>query len=431
MSVELTMPALSPTMEKGTLARWLVGVGDPVRPGDLIAEIETDKATMEFEAIDEGVVLAILVPAATHDVPVGTPIAVIGAPDEAGVTPATQAAPDIAPVAAVTPAAQPASVPAPAPRVSEAVAPLAPVIASTTSARIKASPLARRLAMAQGIDLASVQGSGPGGRIVKADLVASRPSAGAGSSLPAPSRIEPAPQTDLSAQQAIPHDVISLSAMRRTIARRLTESKQTIPHIYLTVDVRLDALLDVRAALNESLAGRGVKVSVNDMMIRALALALVEIPQCNVAFAGDALLRFQRVDVAVAVSIPGGLITPVVAGADGKGLSAIAIETRALAERAREGRLQPHEYQGGTASLSNLGMHGIRQFDAVINPPQAMIMAVGAAEQRAIVTGGEIRTATMLSATGSFDHRAVDGADAAALMNAFRNLVENPLLLMV
>ena len=397
MSVEFRMPALSPTMEKGTLAKWLIQPGQPVRAGDLLVEIETDKAAMEVEAVDEGVLLKVLVPEGTEDIAVGTPIALIGREGEAA----------DAPPSAVAPA------PAPAPVQAEPVR----VVASD----VRATPLARRLAAARGIDLAAITGSGPSGRITKADL---------GFAAPAPVAQPASPVApvafDLGAQKAIPHAEEKLSGMRRTIARRLTESKQQIPHIYLTVDVRLDALLALRAELNAALAGRGVKLSVNDMMIKALALALIEVPQCNVAFAGDSLLRFARADISVAVSIPNGLITPVIADAGSKSLSAIAVEMKTLGARAREGKLQPHEYQGGTASLSNLGMFGIRQFEAVINPPQAMILAIGTGEERAIVVDGRVEVAAMLTATGSFDHRAVDGADAARFMGAFKRLVEAP-----
>ncbi len=439
MPTDVKMPALSPTMEKGAIARWLVRVGDAVKAGDLIAEIETDKATMEIESADEGTLLEIVIAEGTQDVPVGTTIAVIGDEGEARAAPAAAGAPDIAPVPVVAASAapEPAAVMAPAPAapspepvgLSANPAQASPAQASPAQASpaqaspAKASPLARRIAGARGIDLGAIRGSGPNGRIVKADL-----------GIPAPATAAPSPaapvapaQFDLTAQRDIPHEEVKLSSMRRTIARRLTESKQQIPHIYLSVDVRLDALLALRGDVNAMLSARGVKVSVNDMLVKALALALREVPSCNVSFAGETLLQYSRSDISVAVSVPGGLITPVVKGADRKALSAIAEETRELTARARDGKLQPAEYQGGTASISNMGMMDIRQFDAVINPPQAMILAVGAAEKRAVVIEDALAIATMMTVTGSFDHRAVDGADAAALMNALRRLIEQPM----
>ncbi len=295
---------------------------------------------------------------------------------------------------------------------------------------MKASPLARRLAGQQGIDLAGVAGSGPGGRIVKADLAGApagaAPAAATPSAAPAATNA-PAPAV---VDTDIPHEEIKLSNMRKTIARRLTEAKQTIPHIYLTVDIQLDALLKLRGDLNKGLEARGVKLSVNDMLIKALAVALVEVPECNVSISGDHLLKYSRADISVAVSIPGGLITPIIAGADTKTMSAISKEMAELAGRAKEGKLQPHEYQGGTASISNMGMFGIKQFDAVINPPQGMILAIGAGEKRPYVVNDSLQIATVMSATGSFDHRAIDGADGARLMKAFKQLVENPIAML-
>jgi pyruvate dehydrogenase E2 component (dihydrolipoyllysine-residue acetyltransferase) len=418
MPIELKMPALSPTMEEGTLAKWLVKEGDKVVSGDILAEIETDKATMEFEAVDEGTIARILVPEGSDGVKVGTVIALIAGEGEdvSAATPAPAPAKTPEPVAkdaGETGAGQPAE---------ETPAPPPPAPAKAEAGdRVKASPLARRLAQAQGIDLGSLTGSGPGGRIVKADLGAppAKPEAAAPSAAP-PARVE----TD------IPHEIVKLSNMRKTIARRLTEAKQTIPHIYLTVDIQLDALLKLRGDLNKGLEARGIKLSVNDMLIKALAAALIEVPECNVSISGDQLLKYSRADISVAVSIPGGLITPIVAGADAKSLSAIAKEIHDLAGRAKEGKLQPHEYQGGTASISNMGMYGIKQFDAVINPPQGMIMAIGAGEKRPYVINDSLQIATIMSATGSFDHRAIDGADGARLMQAFKRLVENPLAML-
>jgi pyruvate dehydrogenase E2 component (dihydrolipoamide acetyltransferase) len=298
---------------------------------------------------------------------------------------------------------------------------------------VKASPLARRLAQAQNIDLSSIQGSGPGGRIVRADVdaAAGRTPAAAPQPVGAPAAPAPALATHLvmpgPIEQAIPHEAIKLSNVRKTIARRLTESKQQIPHIYLTVDINLDAMLKLRGELNTGLESRSVKLSVNDLLIKALAQALIEVPECNVAFAGDQLLKYSRADISVAVSIPAGLITPIIVGADTKSVSAISTEMKDLAARARDGKLQPTEYQGGTASLSNMGMYGIKNFEAVINPPQGMIMAIGAGEKRPYVINDSLQIATVMSATGSFDHRAIDGADGAKLMQAFKRLVEKPL----
>ena len=428
MSIELKMPALSPTMEEGTLAKWLVKEGDTVSSGDILAEIETDKATMEFEAVDEGKIAKILVPEGSDGVKVGTPIAILAGDGEElpASAPATKA--EAAPppkkeepkVEAAPPAKGGGETPA---------APSAPAAAAPRSDggdRIKASPLARRLADAQGIDLGTLKGSGPGGRIVRADLGA----AGGGAMAPTRQAAAQAPAAAPTAHVEpldIPHEAVKLSNMRKTIARRLTESKQQIPHIYLTLDTNLDALLKLRTELNAGLANRGVKLSVNDMLIKALALALIEVPECNVSFAGDQLIKYSRADISVAVSIPNGLITPIIVGAEGKAISAISKEMADLAARAKEGKLQPQEYQGGTASLSNMGMFGIKHFEAVINPPQAMIMAIGAGEKRPYVIDDSLQIATVMSATGSFDHRAIDGADGARLMKAFKQLVESPL----
>jgi pyruvate dehydrogenase E2 component (dihydrolipoamide acetyltransferase) len=425
MAIELKMPALSPTMEEGTLAKWLVKEGDIVKSGDLIAEIETDKATMEFEAIDEGVINSILVAEGTEGVKVGTVIATIqGEEDE---KPSPKAAPAAAAPVIVEPvsARQPSAEQGPSTGSGRTETP-----AKTTGNRIIASPLAKRLAAAQGIDLAGIAGSGPNGRIIKADLESlSSKTVGA-----EPSEVRPTTENRPSTNSrpavdggGIPHEVIKLSGMRKTIARRLTESKQQVPHIYLTVDIRLDALLRLRGELNASLEGRGIKLSVNDMLIKALGVALREVPACNVSFVGDTMLQYSRSDISVAVSIPNGLITPIITDAGNKSISAICTEMAALAAKAKDGKLQPHEYQGGTASLSNMGMMGIKQFEAVINPPQGMIMAIGAGEKRPYVVDDALAIATVMSATGSFDHRAIDGADGAMLMKVFKELVEKPL----
>ncbi len=413
MPTELKMPALSPTMEEGTLAKWLVKEGDIVSSGDILAEIETDKATMEFEAVDEGTISKILVAEGSDGVKVGTPIALIAAEGEdasAAAEPAPAPKADAPAAAAPTPAEAPKPAPVPAAA--------APAPAKAAGDRIKASPLARRLAEQEGIDLATLKGSGPNGRIVRADLGG------------APAAAAPQPQAQAAAAAVpgeIPHETVKLSNMRKTIARRLTESKQQIPHIYLTVDIQLDALLKLRSELNAGLAPRNIKLSVNDLLIKALAHALIEVPECNVSFAGDNLLKYSRADISVAVSIPGGLITPIIAAADSKTVSAISAEMKDLAGRAKDGKLQPHEYQGGTASISNMGMYGIKAFDAVINPPQGMIMAIGAGEKRPYVINDSLQIATVMSATGSFDHRAIDGADGARLMQAFKRIVEAPL----
>lgn len=416
MPIEIKMPALSPTMEEGTLAKWLVKVGDKVSSGDIMAEIETDKATMEFEAVDEGTIVAITVPEGTEGVKVGAVIATLASDDEDAATPAPKTAPTAA-APKVAPAPAPVATAAPAP------APAAPKV--VTGDRVVASPLAKRIAGQLGVDLGKVAGSGPNSRIIKADVELAAGGAGAPA---APVVSATAPVAAVATPDfGIPYEAEKLNNVRKTIARRLTEAKQTIPHIYLTVDVRLDALLKLRGELNKALEPQGVKLSVNDLMIKALAKALEIVPKCNVSFAGDELRKFTRSDISVAVAAPSGLITPIIIDAGSKTVSQISKEMAALAAKAREGKLQPHEYQGGTASLSNLGMFGIKQFDAVINPPQAMILAIGAGEQRPYVVDGALAVATVMSATGSFDHRAIDGADGAALMQAFKQLVEHPL----
>jgi pyruvate dehydrogenase E2 component (dihydrolipoamide acetyltransferase) len=431
MPIEIRMPALSPTMEEGTIARWLVKAGDEVRSGDVLAEIETDKAVMEFEAVDEGKIASIDVAEGSEPVKVGTVIATIAGEDEAEAPPKAKAKaeapkagksePVQAPKPTAAPTAPKADEKAPAEKPAPATAP------AQKGDRVIASPLARRIAAQQGIDLHAVRGTGPNGRIIRADLDGV---AAAGSPTKPPAPDTPAlakPQAAPEVPGEIPHEAIKLSAMRRTIARRLTEAKQTIPHYYLTIDCRLDALLEARAQMNEALQPRGIKLSVNDFLIKALGAALVAVPDANVRYTEEAMLKFSRVDISMAVAIPGGLITPVIVDVAAKSLSTIAREAQDLAARAREGKLKPEEYQGGTASISNLGMYGIRQFEAVINPPQAMILAVGAGEKRPWVLDDQVKMATILSATGSFDHRAVDGATGAELMEAFKRAVEAPL----
>lgn len=433
MPIEIKMPALSPTMEEGKLAKWLVKEGDTVSSGDIMAEIETDKATMEFEAVDEGTVGKILVPEGSEGVKVGTVIAVLAGEDEDAS--AVDAAP--APAAKVPEAKRPSADTA---KPSPAPAPAPAQQTTSKEGRILASPLARRLAEAKGVDLSGLTGTGPKGRLVKADIEAAQPgtakpkapapaAAAATEAAPAkPATVEMAAETKALLDDRIPHSVEKLSGMRKTIARRLAQSMQEAPHIYLTVDIRLDKLMALRAELNAALEKQGVKVSVNDMLIKALGKALIDVPECNVTFAGNEMIKYSRADISVAVSIPGGLITPIVQDANGKSFSEISKATKDLGARAKEGKLKPEEYQGGTASISNMGMMGIKQFTAVINPPQSTILAIGAGEKRPwVMPDGSLGVATVMSATGSFDHRAVDGADGARLMAAFKEYVESPL----
>ena len=421
MSIEIKMPALSPTMEEGTLAKWLVKEGDTVKSGDIMAEIETDKATMEFEAVDEGTIARIMVAEGTDGVKVGTPIALLA--EEGEDVSAAEA-----PKKAEAPEAKPEEKPAPK---AETPQPAAPA-AKSEGDRIKASPLAKRIAAEKGVDLSAVAGSGPNGRIVKADLEGAKPGVApaAKPQAAAPAATAEAPAAAPKAiwfDDTIPHEAEKLSNIRKTIARRLTEAKQTIPHIYLTVDVRLDALLKLRSELNKGLESRGVKLSVNDLLIKALAVTLEQSPKCNVTYAGDQLIKYSRVDISVAVSTPTGLITPIIRDAASISLSKISTQMKELAGRAKEGKLKPEEYQGGTASISNMGMFGIKQFDAVINPPQGMILAIGAGEKRPYIVDDALGVATVMSATGSFDHRAIDGADGAEMLKLFKELVESPL----
>ena len=448
MPIEVKMPALSPTMEEGTLAKWMVKVGDKISAGDLMAEIETDKATMEFEAVDEGTVASIAIDEGAEGVAVGTVIMTLA---EEGEDPAevaasggadTQTAPEGSSPTAANGSSEPAKAQPRAEADPERTPPRADAKAngSASGERTIASPLARRMAEQAGIDLSAVKGSGPNGRIVKADIEGLDSSASTAQAAKASDKADgehllqspktPA-KTPAESEFGAPFEAQKLNNVRKVIARRLTEAKQTIPHIYLTVDVRLDALLKLRGELNKSLEADGVKLSVNDLLIKALARALQRVPKCNVSFQGDELHQYTREDISVAVAAPSGLITPIIVDAGRKGLAQISNEMKELAGKARDGKLQPHEYQGGTASLSNLGMFGTKQFDAVINPPQAMILAVGAGEQRPHVIDGALGVATVMSATGSFDHRAIDGADGAALMQAFQQLVENPMGLVV
>jgi pyruvate dehydrogenase E2 component (dihydrolipoamide acetyltransferase) len=428
MATTILMPALSPTMTEGKLAQWLKAEGETVSAGDVIAEIETDKATMEVEAVDEGVLGKIVVAAGTDGVAVNSVIAVLLEDGEdlsdvdiaglaAAAAPASPAPASPAPApAAPAPAAAP---PVAAPPAPVAAAQAAPPAASGT--RIFASPLARRIAADAGLDLGHVSGSGPRGRIVKRDVEAAIAS-GVSAAAPAPVAVGAMP--GMPDYIAIPN-----SMMRKTIARRLSESKQQAPHFYLTVDCRLDELLELRKKLNNN--ATDFKLSVNDLIIRAAALALKQVPAANASWFEDEIRQWQAVDISVAVAIDGGLITPIIRGAEGKGLKQISAEMKDLAGRARDGKLLPEEYQGGTFSISNLGMFGIKEFAAVINPPQGAILAVGAGEQRPVVNDGELAVATVMSCTLSSDHRVVDGAVGAEFMQAFKLLIEDPLKMLL
>jgi pyruvate dehydrogenase E2 component (dihydrolipoamide acetyltransferase) len=442
MPVNVLMPALSPTMEKGNLAKWLKKEGDTIKSGDIIAEIETDKATMEVEAVDEGTLAKILVPEGSQDVPVNEIIAVIAGEGEDASSvkaPVAKAAPAPAAVSAPVPTAVAAPSPASAP------APAAPIVAAPQAgARVFASPLAKRIAREAGIDIGAIAGSGPHGRVVERDVrsaleggtakAAPRPSASVAASGPAP--VQGMGDETIKkmfapgSYQEIPHD-----SMRKTIARRLTEAKSTIPHFYLTVDCELDGLLALREQINAAapvVDGKpAYKVSVNDFVIKALALAMKRVPDANVTWTDGAMLKHTACDVGVAVSIPGGLITPVVRDADKKTLSVISNEMKDYAARAKARKLKPEEYQGGTTAVSNLGMFGIKDFAAVINPPHATILAVGAGEQRVVVKNGAPAVATVMSVTLSTDHRAVDGALGAEFLSAFKTLIEKPMAMLV
>ena len=416
MPIQITMPALSPTMTEGTLAKWLKKEGDAIAAGDVVCEIETDKATMEVEAVDEGTLGRILVAEGSEGVPVNQVIALILAEGEDASAldgAVTKAAPAPAPVAAPTPAA-PAAIPPPVAKPSSA------------GGRVFASPLAKRLARDGGLDISVLSGSGPHGRIVKRDVEAALASAVGPAAMRPVAAAAPAYLGGLPAYEAIPN-----STVRKVVARRLTESKQTVPHFYLTVDCRIDKLLEVRKELNTRLEGDGLKLSVNDMIIKASAVALIKVPAANAMWTEDAILRFKQADISVAVAIDGGLITPIVRGANAKGLAEISGEMKDLAARARDGKLAPEEYQGGSFSISNLGMFGIKEFAAIINPPQGCILAVGAGEQRPVVSNGALGIATVMTCTLSVDHRAVDGAVGAQFLAAFKPLIEDPLTLLL
>jgi pyruvate dehydrogenase E2 component (dihydrolipoamide acetyltransferase) len=463
MPINILMPALSPTMEKGNLAKWLKKEGDKVKPGDVIAEIETDKATMEYEAVDEGTLAKIVVPEGAADVPVNQLIAVMAAEGEdvkaaaaaagkggAAAGAAKPATPPPASTAAsmqqVTSTVPPTPAPPPAQRGAGAPAPAAAPVGhqprTNGHGRVFASPLARRLGREAGIDIARIAGSGPHGRVIARDVEAAKSGglalrAPAGVPGPAPAPIQ-APSDDKiralfepGSYEVVPHD-----NMRKIIARRLVEAKQTIPHFYLTISCTIDKLLAAREDIN-TVARKGEdgkpawKLSVNDFVIKALALALVRVPDANVTWTESGMLKHKRADIGVAVAIPGGLMTPVIRHAESKALIEISNEMKDLATRARNRRLKPEEYQGGSTAVSNLGMYGIHEFAAVINPPHATILAVGAGEQRTVVRNGKIEIATQMTVTLSTDHRAVDGALGAQLLDAFRTFIENPVGMVV
>ena len=448
MPINILMPALSPTMEKGNLAKWLKKEGDKVKSGDVIAEIETDKATMEVEAVDEGTIAKILVPEGTQDVPVNDIIAVLAGDGEdvkaagagAGAAPASKAAEAPKPAAAPAPAAPtPATAAAPAPAPQAAAAPAK----TNGDARVFSSPLARRLAKEAGIDIARIDGSGPHGRIVARDVEGAK----SGKGLKAPAAAPGAAPTGAVAPGMSDKQILSLfeegsyeivphDGMRRTIAQRLTAATQSVPTFYLTIDCDIGRLLDAREQINAAAPKDKekkplYKLSVNDFVIKALAVALQQVPDCNVSWTEAGMVKHKHSDIGVAVAMPGGLITPIIRNAESKSLSTISNEMKDLAARARGRKLKPQEYQGGTSSVSNLGMFGISHFTAVINPPQSTILAVGASEERAVVRNGKIEAAHIMSATLSCDHRAIDGALGAELIGAFRRLIENPVMMMV
>ena len=438
MPTEILMPALSPTMEAGTLAKWLVKEGDSVQSGDVIAEIETDKATMEFEAVDEGVIGKIYVAEGTENVAVNSAIAVLleegeTAEDLASSGGGRKAEADSAKPQGTKPSQEPSEMPANEP----SAAPQTASAPAPKGSRVFASPLARRLAAEKGVDLSALQGSGPHGRIVKADVEAAQAQpARAASTAPATASAampaSPASETILKMYEGRDYQEVQLDGMRKTIAARLTEAKQTVPHFYLRRDIKIDRLLAFRADLNKQLAARDVKLSVNDFIIKACALALQTVPSANAVWAGDRVLQLTPSDVAVAVAIEGGLFTPVLQDAEQKSLSQLSAEMKNLAARAKDKKLAPHEYQGGSFAISNLGMFGIDNFDAVINPPHGAILAVGAGKKRPVVNAdGDLEVATVMSVTLSVDHRVIDGALGAELLQAIVDNLENPITMLV
>jgi len=429
MPTEILMPALSPTMEEGTLAKWHVKEGDKVSSGDILAEIETDKATMEFEAVDEGVIGKIVIAEGTEGVKVNAVIAVLLEDGEsASDIGSVSAAPAAAAAATKEEAAAPAAAVSPAPAAS----------AAKDENRIFATPLARRIAADKGLDLSAIAGSGPHGRIVKADVEnataapkAAAPAAAASAAPATAMASDPSSDAVIKMYEGRPFEEVKLDGMRKIIASRLTEAKQSVPHFYLRRDINLDALMKFRSQLNKQLEGRGVKLSVNDFIIKACALALQQVPEANAVWAGDRTLKFTKSDVAVAVAIEGGLFTPVLRDSEMKSLSALSFEMKDLATRARDRKLAPHEYQGGSFAISNLGMFGIDNFDAIINPPHSAILAVGAGVKKPIVgADGELTVGIVMSTTLSVDHRVIDGALGANLLNAIKDNLENPMTML-
>jgi pyruvate dehydrogenase E2 component (dihydrolipoamide acetyltransferase) len=423
MPTQILMPALSPTMTEGNLARWLKKEGDTVKAGQVIAEIETDKATMEVEAVDEGRLLKILLPGGTQGIKVNTPIAILADEGEEGLTvDAAMSTLKSKTANASTQVAAPASAAKPN---------IAPMASHTTGDRVIASPLAKRIAEQKGIDLKSLQGSGPNGRIIKADVETARTNTSNATAVPSYVSAPPAQgidARDYADKLGMAYDAQPNSGVRKVIARRLTESKHLVPHFYLSVDCELDALLAFRKNLNEAAEA---KISVNDCIIRAVAIAMRKVPAANASWTDDAILQYKDADVSVAVATPNGLITPIIKKADTKTLAQISKEMKDLAARARDGKLRPEEFQGGGFSISNLGMFGVREFAAIINPPQSCILAVGAGEQRAVVRDGQLAIATVMTCTLSVDHRAVDGVVGAEFLAAFKPLIEKPFSLVV
>lgn len=432
MPTNILMPALSPTMESGTLAKWLVKEGDAVNSGDLLAEIETDKAVMEFEAVDEGVVGKLLVQEGAENIGVNTPIAILVEDGEevpeGALAESSDPKPPSESAAAETAAARSEDDP---PSESSERPGKAPgkLPAAQPRDRVLASPLAKRIAESKGLDLSAIKGSGPRGRIVKADVEGAEAASFAPSPAAHPAGM--APEAVSAMYEGRDHEVIALDGMRKTIAARLTEAKQTIPHFYLRRDIRIDKLIRLRSEVNDVLAERGIKLSINDFIIKAGALALQAVPEANAVWAGDRIFQFKASDVAVAVAVDGGLFTPVLLDAERKSLAELSAEMKDLAKRARERKLKPQEYQGGSFAISNLGMYGVESFDAVINPPHGSILAVGAGVAKAIVQDGEIRAATLMSATLSADHRVIDGALGARFLAAIVERLENPFSLLV
>lgn len=445
MPIDILMPALSPTMTEGTLAKWLVKEGDEVSSGDVLAEIETDKATMEVEAVEEGVIAKILIPEGSEGVAVNTPIAILAEEDEdpaeaaksgGGGAPAPSAAaegPKETPKQEAAPEAKPSPAPAPASSSS----------ASSGGSRVFASPLAKRIAADAGIDIAAVSGSGPHGRVVKSDVEAAIASGGAKkSAAPASEAPASAPKDPAAAAASVisvddpifkmlpPHEAVPNTNMRKTIAKRLTESARDVPHFNVLADVEIDALLAMRKQLNDR-EGADYKISVNDMVIKATALALTRVPDCNVAYTDTAVLKFAQVDMAMAVAIDGGLITPIIKNCAAKGLATISKEAKELAGKARDGKLKPEEYQGGTFSISNLGMFGVKSFNSIINSPQGGILSVGAGEQRPVVKDGALAIATVMTLSLAVDHRCIDGAAAAGFMKELKAILQDPIALML